>query len=828
MIPSESTLPGTPVKRVASSDLYYVLSVHTNENKVSIVKKDGEVLDLSSVSLVDIPKVQLEKDLTVAFEKTIVLLGKEYHVTRSLEDSDSVIISCKGKNEGQKMSYLQFRSLEFHMNLAAAMMKFSIDRELCEKKSLKNRLKTLFGQNSGTSVLFNLSTANSSILEARCYYRRIPYLALMVKPNGHYFLGSRSYTSIPSQGCGLKVAFATVKVIVKASEATKINELEWRFGIVAGIDNSQVFLYEAIPSHGGVKGFNSLLHFQLDEVTLVGLNEVTHESVYDGFVVGSFLGPDKMSSKSVIVKAKNGKELKKDVRRLLAKAKKDCSPTTTRFRSKDLDNVQNFISKEISNGKSMKNSNVAKAGTTIVIIAGPKHLLKYNEKDSGLWCPVVREIESQNHWMQTYAKVNKNEAKSKDFTSLKSSIGEFNCFLEDHDELKLRCYDIAKYRNGLMFTYKVDERRKQMKVIKEVVCKEPMEHWEVFSRGYGVVLSHSIVDDKIYTVTEDDYTCIRNFTRGSTYGDGRDVCESTGGNFYGGCKLSARAIPKPDSSPDLNPYFQLDRQEWDSTYGPSFFKLLNRLTCQASDTMVMLNPLLDFFITKVKERAGLGQNHSDFRRHCVMSILTFGENTDGFQNSIHIDKDFLVKEFTSHAFDIMREYENTDDVTLKEELRFISSLIDLCDGCIPAPSNCGYSPVQFGKTKTDSNFHAHFLIPGLGVALRCCSNLYHFFYAAVMTHCTAIPITIQANRSVGIAVEDFNMVAWGASRCPKILEDRSFLYEPNTTTKKRKVESVNTDNCNDCNIQPVKERFDPVKSVVQDKRGILKAFCNSF
>lgn len=571
MFPSESTEPGTPVKKDASSDLYYVLSVHSHEKKVTIVKKEGEALDLLSVTRIDITKVQLVKDPTGTFEKSIVLLGKEYIVTRSLEESDFVNIRCKENDEGKEWSYTQYRSMEFHMNLAVAMMKFSVDRELCEKKSLRNRLKSLFGPNSGTSILFELSSTDSSILEARCYFRRIPYLALMLQPNGTYFLGSRSYTSIPSQGRGLKVAFATVKVIVKASEATKINELEWRFGIIAGIDNTQVFLYETVPCRGGVKKLKSLLHFQLEEVTLVGLNEVTPESVEDGFVLSSYLGPDKMSSKSLNRKVKREKDLMNDARQLLARAEKDCSPMTPFFRTKALRNVPDFVSEEISNGISMKISDslatgeidppprlmshyhsdqkrgsIAKAGATIVIIAGPKNLLKYNEKDFGLWCPLVGDIKSQNRWTQTYAKLSKDEVKSSDFIGLKSSKSDFDSMFDGHEKLQLRCYDIAMYKNGLIFAYKVDESRKEMKVIKELICEEPLEHWEIFSREYGVVLSHSIQDDRIYTVTRDDYICIRNFTRGFTYGDGRDVCESTGGNFYGGCKLSARAIPKPE------------------------------------------------------------------------------------------------------------------------------------------------------------------------------------------------------------------------------------------------------------------------------------------
>jgi hypothetical protein len=44
-----------------------------------------------------------------------------------------------------------------------------------------------------------------------------------------------------------------------------------------------------------------------------------------------------------------------------------------------------------------------------------------------------------------------------------------------------------------------------------------------------------------------------------------------------------------------------------------------------------------------------------------MSILTFREKTDRFQNSSHIDYDILSKEFTSHAFKTMRFIE--DDIS---------------------------------------------------------------------------------------------------------------------------------------------------------------------
>lgn len=569
---SDSTPPGTPVKRDAYPDLYYLVSVHAQENKASIIrcKQNGKELELSSLIRVDIKTLKIAQDPTTTFEETIQLFGIKYLATRSQQDFDFVNVCWIAKNKSQQWSYTQYRSMKFHMNLATEMKKFSVSLERCKDVTLKNRLKSLFGPNSGTSILFNHSSADSTILEATCYFRRIPYLALMDKPHGTYFLSSRSYTSIPPQGRGLKVAFTATKVITKADQADKINTLQWRFGIVAGMDNTQVFLYEAVPSGRGVKHFESLLRYRLDEVTLVGLNGVCHESVHNGFVITSGLGPDKMSSKSVNNKAMMNQKIWDDAKQLIADAKNEGSEMKPLLRTKIDDSIPNFIANEIGEGEMIANresfatreiepscfmsynlsnhkrNSLAKKGATIVIIAGPKEMLKYLEKDSGLWCPFVGDIKSQSCWKQRYAKLSKTDAKSTNFTSLKSSKCNFDSMFEGHDTIELECYDVAKYPNGLMFAYKVDESKTNMEVVKKIISEEPLEHWEVFSREYGVVLSHSILDNRIYTVTKEDYDCIRKFTRGCTYGDGRDVCESTGGNFYSGCKLSCRAIPKPE------------------------------------------------------------------------------------------------------------------------------------------------------------------------------------------------------------------------------------------------------------------------------------------
>ncbi|GFH57123.1 predicted protein [Chaetoceros tenuissimus] len=154
---SDSTEPGTPVKRDAYPNLYYLVSVHAKENKASIIrcKQNGKELDLSSLLKVDIKTLQIAQDPTTTFEETIELFGKKYLATRSQEDFDFVNVCWIAKNKSRQWSYTQYRSMKFHMNLAAEMKKFSASLDRCKDITLKDRLKSLFGPNSNRTLDMN-------------------------------------------------------------------------------------------------------------------------------------------------------------------------------------------------------------------------------------------------------------------------------------------------------------------------------------------------------------------------------------------------------------------------------------------------------------------------------------------------------------------------------------------------------------------------------------------------------------------------------------------------------------------------------------------------
>ena len=229
-------------------------------------------------------------------------------------------------------------------------------------------------------------------------------------------------------------------------------------------------------------------------------------------------------------------------------------------------------------------------------------------------------------------------------------------------------------------------------------------------------------------------------------------------------------------------YVSLDRQEWDQTYGPLFVKRMNALTKQASDVSALANPLLHRFLTEIKKRLGMGDNNTSFRAHCLMSILTYGNSTsktDGFSNEIHIDPlDTLPRNFGDMAKQILDEFAGFDDVNVDKEISYLRKLMGVCGG-IAAPSTCGYSIVDLcSDEERHCEMVADFVMPGLGISVRMCSKVYHYFYGSAFSHCTAMPLTCQDNNTIVTYSKKFNVTGWGATRGSSIVARTDGLYDP--------------------------------------------------
>ena len=229
-------------------------------------------------------------------------------------------------------------------------------------------------------------------------------------------------------------------------------------------------------------------------------------------------------------------------------------------------------------------------------------------------------------------------------------------------------------------------------------------------------------------------------------------------------------------------YVSLDRQEWDQTYAPLFVKQMNALTKQASDVSALTNPLLHRFLTEIKKRLGMGDNSTSFRAHCLMSILTYGNDsskTDGFSNEIHVDPlDTLPSNFGDTARQILDELSQCHDVDLGKEIVYLRKIMEVCGG-IAAPSTCGYSIVPLSNQNENVfEMKADFVMAGLGISVRMCSKVYHYFYGSAFSHCTALPLTCEHNRNIATYAKKFNVTGWGATRGSSIIARTDGLYDP--------------------------------------------------
>ena len=120
--------------------------------------------------------------------------------------------------------------------------------------------------------------------------------------------------------------------------------------------------------------------------------------------------------------------------------------------------------------------------------------------------------------------------------------------------------------------------------------------------------------------------------------------------------------------------------------------------------------------------------------------------TDGFSNEIHVDPlDTLPSNFGDMACQILDELSQYHDVDRGKEIIYLRKIMGVCGGIV-APSTCGYSIVALSNQKENVfEMKADFVMAGLGISVRMCSKVYHYFYGSAFSHCTALPLTCKHN-----------------------------------------------------------------------------------
>ena len=316
----------------------------------------------------------------------------------------------------------------------------------------------------------------------------------------------------------------------------------------------------------------------------------------------------------------------------------------------------------------------------------------------------------------------------------------------------------------------------------------------------------------------------------------RSCCDCFGTNVYGGPKASNRVRKSPRMAMESTSKSQYSRQDFDPTFIPLVYKLLNILSEKAVlfqtaadrvydqfllDThelnLEVYNKLIcrrmdvDSFLVKKRmikkktqrvkfkkcnsakfkkcstksERDGNStqlrvKSDMQLRRANAISILTCAnELIRGFANTAHLDKhDCLNRNLIKSAKFIINDVKNFIDGNQSESMCELKQALQHIqrlggpDSNFSTYTTCGYKLVL--KNSHLKRAYAHFLFNDLGAAIRIPSEFgcYHTFGGMFGKHQTSVPLTCDGER-VFFNDQDLFVFAWGAGRSQK----RRYLEE---------------------------------------------------
>lgn len=377
------------------------------------------------------------------------------------------------------------------------------------------------------------------------------------------------------------------------------------------------------------------------------------------------------------------------------------------------------------------------------------------------------------------------------------SVKEFENILDKCSDNKSVLHRILKMpdrRTGLIISFIENSTRTldEFGITTSVLTKH-LEHNEID----GTVMSHW------FKVSEDDI-CNTDFLSigmleeiEKTYGIGfgsRKSVKSRGINLYLGAKNTVRVRTNTRLAKEDVYNSQMWRQSYNATYEPVIRKKVKSLTIQAVNIMTMADRTYDRIIHKVHEvtlnkcdnelivgqpnvekkrkqehnNNRLGRQFIGDRRLCNWSLVTAGQSnvSYSFINQIHVDsKDIFNKNVQEKALQTLRElnkrYQKNNKLC-SEILYYLDHVEKL--GGLSIPTTCGYKIIENKNFELDGKprIMSFFSLTGLGVSIEISSDVYHYFYGGLYSHCTPATIAIK-NGKVYLHGDDFNVFAWGAS-----------------------------------------------------------------
>lgn len=408
-------------------------------------------------------------------------------------------------------------------------------------------------------------------------------------------------------------------------------------------------------------------------------------------------------------------------------------------------------------------------GTTIVVIECRKSCLSEHQGSNEFLIP-FQVTKGSN---QTFACIRKDV-----FPLLhrSMSVDEFNLTVSNNSlcSIDLRSYHLSDYEVGLLFLYRENASITKPTVTSEYRIQYDFDH-EMLD---GIVLSHWHTNPNFMKFKKEYLETVGKVYPKRGFGS-RPSANSDGINVYTGIKSSNRAIGNPFSDPSLVPFDQLWSSKGDITYHPVVNKIINAFTTESSRVMNACTSLLHCFIEHVyrKKCPQKGRQFHNFRGFNNLSILTAGSTdtkTDGFYNTIHTDvNDCLDNVFQQNAMEILTDLKKTCpqylvDDDFKKGIAYLEKLSIYCKG-FATPTTCGYTIIDNRDDNEDASSNrkneldASFAMVGLGVSVRIDSNdFYHTFFGSAISHCTAVPVTIDNGNACSIFTGKYNIVGWGS------------------------------------------------------------------
>ncbi len=613
------------------------------------------------------------------------------------------------------------------------------------------------------------------------------------KPTSVY-IENTNLQKVPANCTGVIVAFR------KKDEAINSKNV-WTLGVILfhSVDKTVIIpMFTYFDCNGkrnyylGNKTDKQIFEGAFDEITIHYLNHVSTEMVgNDSAITSSLHGPDAISNfprrskysrilKALEKKYSNSQQnmsiggnsilTQRKQRKEGDKSKRNQSSTETLW-----------LGSNINMSKDKRT--ICQVGCTVVTIRCKVEYLETMGQDKVYLVPFVKESGPIAGDYVSYACISSEMMKELDTEKVFIQKKGFNSYLKKlsgKNKLRLKHFDLNDHPQGLLFEF-IPTEGIDSPEISERKLECTMEHCQLD----GLVLSHwyPISSDNAYEIKFNDLKTL-NHVYGKTGFGSRHSVPSKGLNVYPGKRNQHRAIRTPQTCKEDMIFSQMHRAKFESTYLPIVQKFINQLTSQAVQVMTTTDRSYERFLHRVflsmhknsatdKSEEEIEKNGNLFmssRRLCNWSIVTAGNHAsklDGFANCPHKDKgDKFFSTFQTAALSLldteMKKYKSAYEIT--KQLNYYKRMYDVGKG-FALPTTCGYKILEvpsFNPQMKESDLHGHFLSIGLGVSVRLRSNIYHYFYGSIFSHCTAIPITVKDSR-VTMFTGDLNVFAWGAS-----------------------------------------------------------------